>query len=152
MSSTASSAINTAMSRPSNHPPLFRACVASRGWDDEHPSGHSIRLASPCEKPWIHAGGRVAIALGIGVNSMMFTIYNATLFKTLPFENPRRIVHIHTRNLVEGWDRRGFEVTPLDLVTFVSIPVMLSAIVLAACLVPARRAARLSAVDALRTE
>ena len=48
-----------------------------------------------------------AIALGIGVNSMMFTIYNAALFKTLPFENPRQIVHIHTRNLVEGWDRRG---------------------------------------------
>jgi len=48
-----------------------------------------------------------AIALGIGVNSMMFTIYNAALFKTLPFENPRQIVHIHNRNLVEGWDRRG---------------------------------------------
>jgi putative ABC transport system permease protein len=48
-----------------------------------------------------------AIALGIGVNSMMFTIYNAALFKTLPFENPRQIVHIHTRNLAEGWDRRG---------------------------------------------
>ena len=49
----------------------------------------------------------VAIGLGIGVNSMMFTIYNAALFKTLPFENPRQIVHIHTRNLAEGWDRRG---------------------------------------------
>jgi len=48
-----------------------------------------------------------AIALGIGVNSMMFTIYNAALIKTLPFENPRQIVHIHNRNLVEGWDRRG---------------------------------------------
>ena len=49
----------------------------------------------------------VAIALGIGVNSMMFTIYNAVLFKALPFENPRQIVHIHNRNLVAGWDRRG---------------------------------------------
>jgi ABC-type lipoprotein release transport system permease subunit len=45
-----------------------------------------------------------------------------------------------------------FEVTPMDLVTFVSIAVMLSASVLAACLVPARRAACLSPVDALRTE
>jgi predicted permease len=45
-----------------------------------------------------------------------------------------------------------FEVTPVDLVTLVSIPVMLSATVLAACLVPARRAARLSPVDALRTQ
>ena len=45
-----------------------------------------------------------------------------------------------------------FEVTPLDLVTFVSIPIMLSAMVLAACLVPARRATRVSPVDALRTE
>ena len=48
-----------------------------------------------------------AIALGIGVNSMVFTIYNAALFKSLPFESPRQIVHIHTRNLAEGWDRRG---------------------------------------------
>ena len=49
----------------------------------------------------------VAIALGIAVNSVMFTIYNAALFKTLPFENPREIVHIDTRNLADGWDRHG---------------------------------------------
>jgi hypothetical protein len=45
-----------------------------------------------------------------------------------------------------------FEVAALDLVTFVSIPVMLSAIVRAACMVPARRAACLSPVDTLRTK
>jgi len=48
-----------------------------------------------------------AMALGIGVNSMMFTIYNAALFKSLPFERPEEVVHIHTRNLREGWDERG---------------------------------------------
>jgi putative ABC transport system permease protein len=50
----------------------------------------------------------VAIGLGIGVNSMMFTVYNAALFKTLPFENPKQVVHVHSRNLREGWDGRGF--------------------------------------------
>ena len=58
-------------------------------------------------RPGFTLAAVAAIALGIGVNSMMFTIYNAALFKTLPFENPRQIVHIHSRNLVEGWDRRG---------------------------------------------
>lgn len=50
----------------------------------------------------------VAIGLGIAVNSMMFTVYNAALFKTLPFENPGQIVHIHSRSTADGWDGRGF--------------------------------------------
>jgi len=33
-----------------------------------------------------------ALGLGIGVNSMMFTIYNAAMFKTLPFEQPKQVV------------------------------------------------------------
>jgi len=44
----------------------------------------------------------LALALGIGVNSMMFTIYNAVLFKSLPFEKPEQVVHIENRNFKTG--------------------------------------------------
>jgi predicted permease len=45
-----------------------------------------------------------------------------------------------------------FQVTPLDPLTFIAIPVLLVCIVFAACLSPAWRASRLNPVDALRTE
>src|SRR6185503_15527735 len=48
-----------------------------------------------------------AIALGIGVNSMMFTIYNAALVKSLPFENPQEVVHIHNRSLIDQRNNMG---------------------------------------------
>lgn len=48
------------------------------------------------------------IGLGIGVNSMMFTIYSAALLKSPRFENPGEVVHVHSRNPTEGWEDRGF--------------------------------------------
>ena len=49
----------------------------------------------------------VALGLGIGVNSMMFTIYNAAMFKSLPFERPREIVYINHQNLSAGRNQIG---------------------------------------------
>jgi putative ABC transport system permease protein len=45
-----------------------------------------------------------------------------------------------------------FQVGTTDLTTFLSIPLMLTAIIIAACLVPAYRAAALNPVEALRIE
>ncbi len=45
-----------------------------------------------------------------------------------------------------------FGITPNDLVTFVSVPVILCAVALLACLLPARRAAKLDPMQALRAD
>jgi len=43
-----------------------------------------------------------------------------------------------------------FGVKPIDVVTFIGVAVVLALVVLIACLVPARRAARIDPLEALR--
>jgi predicted permease len=91
----------------------------------------------------------IRIALGAGTRDVVWLVLGSGL-RQLALALP---IGIASAIAVSGLlGSVLFEVTPLDFVTFVSIPVMLSVIVLAACLVPARRAARLRPVDALRTE
>src|ERR1051326_3008586 len=47
----------------------------------------------------------ITIALGIGVNSTVFTLTNAVLLKGLPFENPQSIVHIVSSDPTHGRQR-----------------------------------------------
>ena len=54
--------------------------------------------------------------------------------------------------LVRGMERVLYGVRPADPITFVVVVLLLSATALAACLIPARRAARLDPVKALRAE
>jgi len=43
-----------------------------------------------------------------------------------------------------------FEVKPVDAITFVGVAIVLAAVVLVACLVPARRAAKIDPLEALK--
>jgi len=43
-----------------------------------------------------------------------------------------------------------FEVKPIDVVTFIAVALILAAVVLVACLIPARRATKIDPLEALR--
>jgi hypothetical protein len=53
---------------------------------------------------WFTLVAVLALALGIGVNNTVFTFVNAVLLRGLPFENGHEIVHLNSRNTVEGSD------------------------------------------------
>ncbi len=49
----------------------------------------------------------LALALGIGANTTVFTLVNAVLFRGLPFERADRIMHIASTRVSRGNDRMG---------------------------------------------
>src|SRR4030095_6684023 len=52
--------------------------------------------------PWFTLVAVLALGLGIGVNSTVFTFVNAVLLRGLPFPNADQIVHLNARNTAEG--------------------------------------------------
>jgi hypothetical protein len=73
----------------------------------------------------------LALALGVGANTAIFSLVNGVLLRPLPFPNAERIV------------------AATDPLTFVAIPFLLLFVALIACYLPARRAARLDPKIAL---
>ncbi len=59
------------------------------------------------KNPGFTAVAIMALALGIGVNSAVFTIYNAALLKSLPFDQPQQVVHIGNRSITDSKNRLG---------------------------------------------
>lgn len=63
-----------------------------------HGIAHDIRFALRLllHDRWLSLAAVLALALGIAVNTAVFTIVNALLFRELPFDEPDRIVSIST--------------------------------------------------------
>lgn len=75
---------------------------------------HDIRFAlrSILARPWFTAAIVATLALGIGINTTVFTLVNAVLFRPLPFPNGDRLVTVANTRASEG--DRAFNMSWLD--------------------------------------
>jgi putative ABC transport system permease protein len=60
---------------------------------------------------WFTAAATTALALGIGMNATVFTLVNSFLFRSLPFEDPDRVMYVGERDTMTG---RNFMVSSPD--------------------------------------
>ena len=54
--------------------------------------------------PWFTCVAALALALGIGMNTTVFTFVNAVLIRGLPYEDSHQLLHLDVRNTATGDD------------------------------------------------
>ena len=157
-------------------------CRDARGtrWIDE--AWQDLRFAARllARERWVAAGAVLALGLGLGISGAAFTAYNGLLLRGLPMSGMSRPAEalgagagqmgwmvlrglapvgigfaagiwgaLTVGRLFESW---LVETPPTDPVTQRAVAALLGAVSVAACVRPARRAARLDPVVALRHE
>lgn len=75
---------------------------------------HAVRMG--LKAPLFTASAIVALALGIGASSAIFTVVNSVLLRPLPYQEPDRLVMVWSQNLREGRERNA--VSPANFVDY----------------------------------
>jgi hypothetical protein len=55
--------------------------------------------------PWFTLVAALALGLGIGLNTTVFTFVNAVLIRGLPFDHPDELLYLNGRSISTGDDR-----------------------------------------------
>src|SRR6476620_5680613 len=63
--------------------------------------------------PWFTLVAALALGLGIGLNTTVFTFVNAVLIRGLPFDHSEQILYLNTRNVTTN-DDMGVSVPDLQ--------------------------------------
>ncbi len=79
-------------------------------WQDVR---HGVRLL--IKSPALTVVAVLALTAGIGLTTTMFSIVYGALFRGLPFEQPKQIIHLERRNVQEGGSN-SLEVPIHDLI------------------------------------
>ncbi|PYS67999.1 MAG: hypothetical protein DMF69_21475, partial [Acidobacteria bacterium] len=66
---------------------------------------HSVRMLT--NTPGFSLLAIIAIALGIGANTTIFSVVNTVLLQPLPYEAPRQLVMLSTEQRTQALDGRG---------------------------------------------
>ena len=66
---------------------------------------HDLRIAARGLKrrPAFTAIAVLAMALGVGANVAIFSVFHAVLLRPLPFAEPERLVMLWEKNTERGW-------------------------------------------------